>query len=259
MEYITAAETDVGTYKKNNQDSLCIKVAETESGKAALMLVCDGMGGLDKGELASATVIRSFADWFDNELAYELSTWDWRKAAKRITSRIQSLNAQLIDYGRRHGIELGTTATGVVALDSKYLSFHVGDTRLYKLSYQLRQLTEDQTFINREIKRGSMTPEQAKTDPRRNALIQCIGVSGAVTPEIQLGTLEDSANYMICSDGFRHAVTEQEIFDALSPRFVTTRSTMQAKMRALIETVKERGERDNISVLMFRPEMQQEV
>ena len=256
MEYITAAETDVGTTKKNNQDSLCIKIARSETDTVALMLVCDGMGGLDKGELASATVIRSFADWFDNELAYELSGWDWKAAAKRVTSRIQSLNAQLIDYGRQTGIQLGTTATGVIAIGAKYLSFHVGDTRLYKLSFQLRQLTEDQTFINREIKRGNMTPEQAKSDPRRNALIQCIGVSGAVTPEIQLGTLEDGANYMICSDGFRHAVTEEEIFDALSPRFVTTRSTMQAKMRSIIETVKERGERDNISVLMFRPEMQ---
>ncbi|MBQ9898736.1 MAG: serine/threonine-protein phosphatase [Ruminococcus sp.] len=257
MEYITAADTDIGISKKTNQDSLCIKVAEAESGMVGLMLVCDGMGGLDMGELASATVIRSFVHWFDNELPFELSSWDWHKVAKRVTSRIQSLNAQLIDYGRQHSIQLGTTATGVIALGSKYLSFHVGDTRLYKISYQLRQLTEDQTFINREIKRGSMTPEQAATDPRRNALIQCIGVSGAVTPEIQLGTLEDGANYLICSDGFRHVVSEEEIFEALSPRFVTTRSTMQAKMRGLIDTVKERGERDNISALMFRPEMRE--
>lgn len=255
MEYIAAADTDIGIVKSINQDSLCVKTAKTSSGMAALILVCDGMGGLSKGELASAEVVRSFAQWFDSELPFELGDWSWDTAARNVISRIRRLNAGLIDYGSRNGLQTGTTATGIIAVNSEFMTFHVGDSRIYKISHQLSQLTEDQTFINREIKRGAMTPEQALTDPRRNTLLQCIGVSGDVRPEVKLGSLESGVNYMICSDGFRHVLTEKELFEELSPKKLTTKSAMQAKLRELIDTVKSRNERDNITAVMFRPEL----
>lgn len=255
MEYIAAADTDVGIVKSINQDSLCVKTAKTGSGMAALILVCDGMGGLSKGELASAEVVRSFAEWFDSELPFELGDWNWDTAARNVISRIRRLNARLIDYGSRSSLQTGTTATGIIAVNSQFMTFHVGDSRIYKISHQLSQLTEDQTFINREIKRGNMTPEQALTDPRRNTLLQCIGVAGDVEPEVRLGSLESGVNYMICSDGFRHVLTEKELFEGLSPKKLTTKSAMQAKLRELIETVKSRNERDNITAVMFRPEL----
>lgn len=83
MDYITACDTDIGISKKINQDSVCVKTANTATGKAALVLVCDGMGGLSRGELASAEVVRSFAEWFDAELPFELPDWDWKTAADR--------------------------------------------------------------------------------------------------------------------------------------------------------------------------------
>lgn len=254
MKYIVAAETDIGITKKVNQDSICVKNAETKHGKAALVMVCDGMGGLSKGELASAEVVRSFSDWFDYELAYELEKWSWRDAGQSVLSRLRSLNSCIIDYGRRKGVKLGTTATGILAVNNQMMTFHVGDSRIYKLSYQIKQLTEDHTFVHREIKNGNMTSEQAEKDPRRSALTQCIGVTGEVTPEIRFGTIESGTNYMVCSDGFRHVVTDKEIFDALSPKRITTKSSMQARLRELIETVKSRKEPDNISAVMFRAE-----
>ena len=75
-----------------------------------------------------------------------------------------------------------------------------------------------------------------------------------MTPDISFGSIESGANYLFCSDGFRHVLTEEEIRDNLSPRLVTTRTAMKIKMRSLIETVKERGEKDNISAAMFRAE-----
>ncbi|MBQ8350087.1 MAG: serine/threonine-protein phosphatase [Ruminococcus sp.] len=254
MEYIAAADTDIGISKKINQDSICVKSARTSQGRAALIMICDGMGGLSKGELASASVIRSFAQWFDNELPYELDCWNWEDAGKNAANRLQKLNQQLIDYGSRTGFQMGTTATGILAVNSQMMTFHVGDSRIYKLSYRIKQLTEDHTFVNREIKAGRMTPQQAMLDPRRNALTQCIGVTGSVSPDIRFGSIENGANYLICSDGFRHVINEQEILHVLSPERITTKSSMQAKIRELIETVKARNERDNISAAMFRAE-----
>ena len=254
MNYTVAAETDIGISKKINQDSICVKNAQTKQGKAALVMICDGMGGLSKGELASAEVVRSFSDWFDYELAYELENWSWRDAGQSVLNRLKKLNSRIIGYGQRNGVQLGTTVTGIIAVNNNMMTFHIGDSRIYKLSYRIKQLTEDHTFVNSELKKGNMTSEQAKRDPRRNALTQCIGVSGDITPEIKFGTIESGANYLICSDGFRHVITEEEIFGGLSPKLVTTGSSMKAKLRELIETVKSRKEQDNISAVMFRAE-----
>ena len=147
---------------------------------------------------------------------------------------------ELTDY-----FAVGQCTPGIIAVNNQMMTFHIGDSRIYKLSYRIKQLTEDHTFVNREIKNGNMTSEQAKSDPRRNALTQCIGVSGDITPEIKFGTIESGTNYLICSDGFRHVVTEEEIFGGLSPKLVTTGSSMKAKLRELIETVKSRKEQDN--------------
>ena len=254
MKYIAACDTDAGISKYINQDSVCVKTAETGSGKAALILVCDGMGGLSRGELASAEVIRSFAEWFDSEFPFELPDWNWETAARNVISRLRRLNAIMVDYGMHEDIQLGTTATGIIAVDSKFMTFHVGDTRIYKISDKLSQLTDDHTFVNREVKNGRMTPEEAKTDPRRNALVQCVGVTAVIFPEVKLGDLESGANYMICSDGFRHVLTEKELFEELSPERTVTKADMQKKLRELIDTVKAREENDNITAALFRPE-----
>ena len=255
MKYIVAADTDIGISKNVNQDSLCIRIAETDYGMAAIMLICDGMGGLSMGELASAEVVRSFSDWFEKDFPDQLRSFDCKRLARNVTDLIISLNEKLISYGERKHIRTGTTATGMIAVGQQYLSFHVGDTRIYKISHQLSCLTEDHTFVNRELKLGNMTQEEALTDSRKNALTQCIGAAGSVSPDIRIGNIESGVNYMLCSDGFRHLITDKEIYDNLSPRIVTTKSSMQAKLRALIDTVKNRGERDNISALMFRAEL----
>lgn len=72
MNYIGTAVTDIGISKKTNQDSVCVKIAESEKhGQVAMVVLCDGMGGLAKGELASATVIRAFSKWFDDLIRCE--------------------------------------------------------------------------------------------------------------------------------------------------------------------------------------------
>lgn len=254
MEYIAAADTDIGTTKQVNQDSVCVKTAKCRQGRAALIMVCDGMGGLSKGELASAAVVRSFSDWFEYDLPYELDNWNWKDIGRKVAGRLIKLNNRIVEHGKKCDLQLGTTCTGILAFNSEMMTFHVGDTRIYKLSGSLNILTEDHTFVRREVKRGNMTPEEALKDPRRNALTNCLGVTGSVEPDITFGNVDCGANYLICSDGFRHVITEDEIYNNLSPERVTTKTAMQAKLRQLIDTVKKREERDNISAAMFRAE-----
>ena len=253
MHYIATADTDVGISKTTNQDSVLIKHASTDIGEVLMAIVCDGMGGLAKGELASATVIRAFSKWFDEELPYELENVDMQVIGGKWSLMLKSLNVQILEYGQQLGSNLGTTFSGILFVDDKYVIVHVGDTRIYHIGSTLHQLTTDQTFVAREISRGTMTAEQAKTDKRRNLLLQCVGASKNVDPQILCGTAEKGA-YMICSDGFRHEVTPGEIYASLNPINFMNENAMHNNAKYLIELVKSRQEKDNISVVLIKAE-----
>lgn len=254
MRFIATADTDIGISKDTNQDSVLIKHAKADGKEVLLAVVCDGMGGLSKGELASATVIRAFAQWFDEELPYELENIDLQVIGAKWSLLLKELNAQILEYSKENSIEgVGTTFSGILFIDDQYVIGHVGDTRVYHIGASLTQLTTDQTFVAREISRGTMTLEQAKTDKRRNLLLQCIGASKVVEPQIICGKTEKGA-YMLCSDGFRHEITEAEIYESLNPINLMNKDAMHNNAKYLIEQNKNREEKDNISVLLIKAE-----
>lgn len=253
MEVLSVAYTDVGIQKQTNQDSLCIKIAETSVGKVTLAVICDGMGGLAKGEVASASVINAFSEWFEKELPTYLAKNNLDDIQYRWDQIIKEQNQRIAAYGKSINIQLGTTLTAMLLIDTKFMLIgHVGDSRVYRLNKHLEVLTDDQTVVGREIKRGNMTPEQAQQDPRRNVLLQCIGASKTVVPEYITGKVEQGDVYLLCSDGFRHMITDQEIYYAFSPEVLTDENVMEIKMKELVELNKQRNETDNISVLLLK-------
>jgi len=253
VRYIATADTDIGISKSTNQDSVLIKHASTDMGEVLMAIICDGMGGLAKGELASATVIRAFARWFHEELPRELDALDMQIIASKWSLMLKDLNATILEYGATYDTSLGTTFSGILFVGDRFLIAHVGDSRVYHIGTSLRQLTTDQTFVAREISRGTMTPEQAKTDKRRNLLLQCVGASKVVEPQIIIGTVERGA-YMLCSDGFRHEITDAEMYGALNPVNFINKNTMHSSARYLIDLNKSRNEKDNISVVLIKAE-----
>ena len=249
MHFVATADTDIGIAKNTNQDSMLIKQGMVDDTEVLLAAICDGMGGLSKGELASATVIRAFAKWFDEEQPVFSWLTDWITTQALL---LKELNAQIIEYSRENEIEgVGTTFSGILFVGGQYVIGHVGDTRVYHIGSSLTQLTTDQTFVAREVSRGTMTPEQAKTDKRRNLLLQCVGASKAVEPQIICGDTESGA-YMLCSDGFRHEVTEAEMYESLNPINLMNKNAMHSNAKYLIEQNKKRNEKDNISVLLIK-------
>lgn len=254
MHFTATADTDIGISKAVNQDSLLIKHASWSGGEVLLAVVCDGMGGLSMGETASATVIRAFASWFDNDLPYELEAPDLSVIGARWSHMLKDLNRKLLNYTQSRGLpKMGTTFTGILFLDSDYVIAHVGDSRIYQLGADITQVTEDQTFVAREIRRGNMTPEQAKTDKRRNLLLQCVGANENVEPQLLFGKAEKGA-YLLCSDGFRHEISGAEMLQALAPAKLSNPKVMHRQTQGLIDTVKRRKEKDNISAILIKAE-----
>lgn len=256
MRFTATADTDIGTSKNVNQDSVLVKHAAYDGGEVLLAVICDGMGGLAKGELASATVVRAFSKWFDEELPYELEDVNLEVIGGKWSLLLKGLNARILEASQeycRAGEAMGTTFTGILFVDNRYVIAHVGDTRIYQIASAMKQLTTDQTFVAREVNRGTMTLDQALHDRRRNMLLQCVGASDVVEPQILTGTAVKGV-YMLCSDGFRHEITEHEMYESLNPANLMNKRAMHSNAKYLIEQVKSRRERDNISVVLIKAE-----
>ena len=253
MNFIVAARTDIGIVKTTNQDSLSIRVANTPQGRMVFMVLCDGMGGLDKGEVASASVIYAFDQWFKNELpSLCLAPLEDTVIKEQWTNIVTEQNLTIKKFGGRHGVNLGTTVVAMLITQNRYYVLNVGDSRAYEISDCVKQLTNDQTFVAREVMLGNMTEEQAMVDERRNVLLQCVGASDEVYPDMFFGETHGNAVYMLCSDGFRHEISTDEIWEKLNPNVLLDEYMMNTNAEALIELNKVRKERDNISVALTR-------
>jgi Serine/threonine protein phosphatase len=254
LNYIISAKTDKGIKKSTNQDSLTVKTIRTANGRLVFALVCDGMGGLLQGEVASAAVVRAFDKWVITKLP-KLCNVGIKEAdiISHWTNLINEQNAKIRRYGEIEGIKLGTTITALLLTDSKYYIANIGDSRVYELTNAgMKMLTKDQTVVEREVEYGNITREEAKTDARRSVLLQCCGVLEKISPDIKSGNTKKDAVYMICSDGFRHEISDTEIYEQLNPKKLLNQETMETNMTYLIELNKQREERDNISVITIR-------
>lgn len=253
MTFFSAAYSDAGTVKKINQDSLLLKIAKSPLGEIAMGMICDGMGGLKSGEVASAHVVKTFDQWFcerlpqlleQENLAYAIQN-DW-------CAIVEECNKQIMDYGKEKGFDIGTTLTAICIWDGQYITVNVGDSRIYMLQKEITQLTMDQTFIEREIREGRMSREEAGKDPRRNVLLQCIGAMGPVAPDFVMGKVTGDAIILLCSDGFRHKIDQSEIYMCFNPEIIKNAGIAEENIKNMIEIVKKRGERDNITAAVIR-------
>lgn len=258
--------SDAGRVKDTNQDSYLIEIADTPLEDVALVAVADGMGGLRKGELASATAVRRMSAWFEEKLPASLETFDssvegfQQFVEGQWSGFVQDLNLEIMRHGINNTMSLGTTLTALLALGARYSFVHVGDSRIYEITPSgIKRLTEDQTFVRREIEAGRLTEEEAKDHPQRNVLLQCIGSSKEVKPQVQHGNIQRNATYLLCSDGFRHVITEEELHEALKPEALdwtdeTSASHPEKVLRCLVDLAMERKERDNITALLLHVE-----
>ncbi|WP_165052655.1 MULTISPECIES: PP2C family serine/threonine-protein phosphatase [unclassified Adlercreutzia] len=250
-----AAQTNIGPRKKSNQDSCCIEVIQTSSGEAALVAVCDGVGGLSQGEVASASVVTWLVNWFETMFVQtcERLASDPAGVLNIVQSQwsfgLDRMNTLVRDYGRDHDTQLGTTFTAILFYQGRYLIGHVGDTRVYRFAGgEMEILTKDQTWVAQEVARGNIPPEKARFHPKRNVILQSVGTQSELQPVFGSGTYEVGETYMVCCDGFRNELFDDELVESFGSLSHATEEQIQQSCDSLIKLVLERGERDNITV-----------
>ena len=255
LNFLQSYYTDVGIKRRMNQDSLAIFKADTDKGEVVFALVCDGMGGYQYGELASKTIIEAFEKWFKLQLPYslykELSTEQLRMNWENI---VRQCNKELISYGAKHGIELGSTLTAGLFIENHYYIIHVGDSRAYEITTEgVSQITEDQSLVAEELRKGLLSEEEAKKDKRNNILLECVGITPRVNILFYDGTIKERATYLFCSDGFWHETSDEEYIRYLSGNQFENNKMIRMQLNYLVEACKQRGEKDNISVVGLIP------
>jgi len=263
--------TDTGNVRPSNEDNFLIDA------HLGLIAVADGMGGHEAGEIASSEALTSMAHflrasvtsnglairprsqprlsdiasndpevgWSDSTMAAMMTIHDAVEFAN------QSMYQTNLTNHRRAGGGMGTTLTGMWQPQpgGPAFIFHVGDSRVYRLREgQLEQLTRDQTMHQHAIDNGA-----TKNLPPRNLLMQALGPSPSVRPELQTHVVVPGDLFMLCSDGLHGTLEHRHIAKVL---IRAASSDLGATCAQLIEMAKQDGSRDNITVVLFQCKQQ---
>lgn len=233
MQLSSAAGTHVGLIRPGNEDSyLC---------DHPLYVVADGLGGHAAGEVASALVVErlsevSVADDTSADAAQQALADAVRDANRRI-------HQSAIDDPEHAG--MGTTVTAAVAVGESLCLAHVGDSRAYLLrDGELSRITEDHTPVQRAVRAGVLTAEEALHHPSRHVLAQAVGLD--IDVEIDTPTVELQAGdrIVLCTDGMTDPIPDAHI-----PELITELDTPRAVVDKLIETALQRGGPDNVTIV----------
>ena len=250
-----AACSERGTGYGPNQDATCAMMAKTSEGSAALVVVCDGVGGLESGERASATVVSRFVQWFAEGFPASLARAslpddprlgfverDWR-------SIIAQANADLRVYGKNEGSVLGTTFSGVLCMGKRYLAGHVGDCRILKVGEDdVAQISDDQTLLALKLSTGRISSVREACPGDANTILQAIGAQSSVCPRFYCGDVLPGEKLALCCDGAWRTLGNQGVAAAFREQRNSSDERLLDACHTVVRRAMERGETDNITV-----------
>lgn len=250
MKFTYSCQTDIGTTRTVNQDSLLVKYACIENRNVLLSAVCDGVGGLSQGEAVSRKTAELLDSWFNYELPQIM-----REGMRddlilyRCRELISDINKEVYYWNQRRGESGGTTLSMFLAWDYHYLIGHVGDSRIFEIGRDSRQLTKDHSWVALQVDMGYMTEEEAEADSRQNVILRCIGTAPEVEADFIRGEIHSPAVYVLCTDGFWHHNPLKELELCFPMDAMVYEEQLKQILYGRINRVKECGETDNITAV----------
>jgi protein phosphatase len=245
-----AGKTDVGCVRTNNEDNFGY---DTRHG---IFVVCDGMGGMAAGEVASKLGVDTILDYFRRaaqngnfpEIGRKYE--DLSQMANALASSIHLANSVIHEAAATDSTRsgMGSTIVGAYVKD-KFLSIgHVGDSRIYRIRKgSIEQLTEDHSLVMEQVRRGLISPEEADRSDMQNIIIRALGSEETVEPDLEDLVLEVGDILLLACDGLTKHVKKERILEIIQ----ASRSLEQA-VEGLIGAAKQGGGTDNITCVMVR-------
>ncbi|MCQ2772288.1 MAG: Stp1/IreP family PP2C-type Ser/Thr phosphatase [Bacilli bacterium] len=236
-----AYKTHVGMVRKNNEDQAVVLM---NSDGDILLVVCDGMGGMQKGDVASRMAVDEFVKSFPDKKKSLMAGGDRRW----LTNTCKKANNAIYETSERNPKYKGMGTTVVAALISgkRMTVALVGDSRCYSLDKNtLTQLTEDQTYVQMLINTGKITKEEALTHPERHVLTNAMGIYPSLSLDVKTFKYKGET-ILLCTDGLYNQVPDPEIKTVLG-----SDERPDQKVVSLIVTANAHGGSDNIGVAIW--------
>jgi len=237
----TFSLTDIGKRRKVNQDF--VYTSEEPVGKLPnLFIVADGMGGHNAGDYASkATVeimLREIRQCQEESPALILG-----EAIKIANEAIRRKASENADFEG-----MGTTVVAATCIDKVLHVANVGDSRLYIVNKEIRQITRDHSLVEEMVRMGGLDRENARNHPDKNIITRAVGANDTVEPDFFTVALSEGDMVLMCSDGLTNMLEDEEIRMRLSGARDIVEKTLE-----LVEAANENGGKDNISVILMEP------
>ncbi|HRX93585.1 MAG TPA: Stp1/IreP family PP2C-type Ser/Thr phosphatase [Chitinophagaceae bacterium] len=238
-------QSDLGNIRLNNEDlGMFFRVADEKiiREKGYLLIVADGMGGHQAGEVASKMATETISQEYFKK-GNTANTEAILKKAFEIANKniFKKASTEKSYYG------MGTTCTAIAVIDKKVFFAHVGDSRAYFIrKNNIRQITTDHTYVQELVKSGEITPKEAETHPKRNILTNAMGTK----PDLRIDTgkfefpFEKGDKLLLCSDGLYDYIGDEEMAKVLGEH------SLQDAADYMISETKKRGGHDNITVVL---------
>jgi serine/threonine protein phosphatase PrpC len=245
MNNISACgKTDIGQKRLTNEDSYAIEL------DCGLFIVSDGMGGHTEGDKASTMAIEIVRDFVkkalsDGEITWPLSIDDSLPTEiNAISVGIRLANRHIFNQPK----DMGTTIVVLLIRGNRAYICHVGDSRLYRIrNNMIEQLTEDHSLVADEIRRGTITKENAKHYPFRHIITRAIGISADIQCEYTVEDIINEDMFLLCSDGLSGVLEDSDILN-----ITTEENNIGEYCEKLVKMANEKRSNDNITAILVK-------
>ena len=246
-------KTDVGRKRAVNQDNFVIR---KYAGDVLFAVVCDGMGGANGGDTASAVAVEAFRAELDRSETEHPTFFGMsgEDILDVLSVGVTEANREVYRMAQNDPelSGMGTTLVGCVLEVDRVYAVNVGDSRMYAVSgSEIRQVSHDHSLVQYLVDCGRMTPEEAKTSTMKNRITRAVGTEKTVGADFYELNAEIGDKLVLCSDGLTNHVEPEEIRDIVSRVETRDPATIQDACESLIALANERGGTDNITAVVL--------
>ena len=238
MHYISG--TDIGKMRKDNQDAYTFIEFD---GTTVAAVVCDGMGGVSGGEIASKIAVTAIREYLLKNYKAEMTV---EQVKELIEKSFTFSNEKICEYAETDAAlqGMGTTAVLIFVIKNVAVIAHIGDSRAYLFDDSgITKLTKDHSLVQDMIDSGSITEEEAKVHPHRNVITRVLGMKEPL--QIDIGSISFSnSSILLCTDGLTEYIDDEEIYEIV-------RNHPEICTKMLVDIANERGGDDNITVAVL--------
>lgn len=234
--------TDVGQKRKMNQDYVFVS-KDPVGNLPNLFVVADGMGGHNAGDFASSHAVQILVD--------EIKKDEDFNPIKVIRHAIEAANTEILDCAQKDETLKGMGTTMVVATMVGHYMYvaNVGDSRLYLVQGQIRQITKDHSLVQEMVRMGEIKPEEARNHPDKNIITRALGAERTVDIDFFDLKMEPDSTVLMCSDGLSNMVEDSKIEEIILDK----EEELSQKGENLLKEANRNGGKDNIAVILVEP------